>query len=366
MKQPEGTPISAAEACLFRQKWLTKPRFPEGWFENIIHCPEGWTVVATGHAPPVPRGDTCYYRTDPPYDFPPGGKVKTSMRKCPTCRRWRPPNGSDLPPPHDRDCCDCETTISGANFEKKLKQDSVCRGLEYELRRLYWPSAMRYGFAIKSGDTSSLSGPCLVAEQEKSIEYRWRDTSMECREGNHLDDSRLKLIPDDPDEQPPAKAQASRIERQREQEKALARLNIGKKGKGWAAGCQLLLLPEDDDNLEEEINETRKRPTRYWGDIDQLRPSVRRLSRSYSKIELEDPDFWSVFLGGKALHQVHKFEAFREERFGLQDNFLKEPHANEKKKLYQKIINLLDLCTYLTWPYPVLANMAAAAIDETA
>jgi hypothetical protein len=183
--------------------------------------------------------------------FPPGG-AETLMQECPICKRVCPPNGAD-----GSSCCDCQTEKEERDFLKWAIHGQN-RELLPNLGRLWWRSAISYADFMERPTAGLLGGSCLeqsaegmTGAAEGNAFYADADgptTSDERGRTNNVTDPRLAL------------------------QIALRRLNPRKK-EGRCPGCQILLLPESENVLQEEIA--------YFETNGRVRPSARRYSRHY-------------------------------------------------------------------------------------
>jgi len=214
----------------FRTTLLEQVFCSEFWLERCcreIETPDGTRV----------RVDRSIY--------PPGGKAQTAMSRCGVCKRWTPPDGTG------QVCADCLTEAEVEAFEQRMRRAHQ-RGdgeLVSILLRMHWrrlPIRHRKDEeADKPPDETAFLPDGLAEDQDDSlspgvhIPFEYQTTS-----GRHWLAEALDM-PEKPAIRRPRWVVGSAIRRHL--------LWVGRSTTRRAFGCRVVLLPDDDESLREEI-----------------------------------------------------------------------------------------------------------------
>jgi len=177
--------------------------------------------------------------------YPPGGKRRPRMRRCGICDKWTPPDGEG------RICADCLTEAEAEAFQGRLDRLRAC-GNEWLidiLKRISWRRQLIQHREGEDADNPQEETAFMSDDlADKQIDSLGGETQVpfECRttSGRHW----LAEVLDAP-EKPAARrapwAVASAIRNHL--------LWVARDPNRRAAGCNVVLLPDDEDKLREEI-----------------------------------------------------------------------------------------------------------------
>jgi hypothetical protein len=195
---PASSRVDFVTAALAKKRLLDEVVCSAAWLDEVV------SPTDDGSGQWIIRGDV----------YPPGGE-QTAMRQCPECRRVCPPHG-----PRGSPCCDCQAEEDWRTFLEWASHPSRHELLP-DLLRLARMQAVNYAEFMEN----PRSGPLGAFAEEK-------DT---------YEGSEWRPVTDD--DGPP---------RSRD---ALARLAIEAAVGSLRRhlGCTVVLLPEDEASLQEEI-----------------------------------------------------------------------------------------------------------------
>lgn len=178
--------------------------------------------------------------------YPPGGKRRTSMRRCGVCKRWTPPDGVTAV------CSDCRTEANAEAFDQRLQRLKAPgdEGLAGLLRRVHW---RRLRIRVR--------GPEEAKKRPDPLAFLSDDLQEE------QDDSLPRAAIAVPDHQQTTSGRHWLAETLETSEPVVGRRSSGavasairehllwvaRDTKHRAAGCHAVLLPEDDHDLLVEI-----------------------------------------------------------------------------------------------------------------
>jgi hypothetical protein len=178
--------------------------------------------------------------------YPPGGKDGTAMRRCEVCAKWTPPDSPAIT------CCDCRTEAEEEAFEQRLRcihQDGD-DGLIRVLVRLRWKRThvrpREEGVDGERPDESAFLPEELQDRQDDSLPSVEEYTLFEQQTttGRHW----LAEVLDMP-QRNTTRRSAGAVARAIRRHLAW----VAKDAFRRAAGCSVILLPDSDDALKEEI-----------------------------------------------------------------------------------------------------------------
>lgn len=177
--------------------------------------------------------------------YPPGGRDRTAMCRCEVCAKWTPP---DFPSTF---CCDCRTETEEEAFEQRLRHihDNDDDELVRALVRLRWARPYirpQHEDDDKRPDETAFLPDHFRERQDDSMSSMEALTFFEQQgtSGRHW----LAEALDAPDKPVPRRSAGAVV-------RAIRRhlTWVGKDTPRRAIGCSVILLPDKDDALREEI-----------------------------------------------------------------------------------------------------------------
>ena len=180
--------------------------------------------------------------------YPPGGKQATAMRRCGTCGKWAPHA------PFDDNCTDCQIDSDEGLFEKRLVdlEDGSWVGLSQTLRHLWWRRPFMPEQREDLSDTNENAEAKRKKDEPPDVGGEGEPPIMEIttfREegtpgGRHWQADLLE-IPERPATRLNNELLAALIRRHLEW--------VARDTPRRAVGCSVILLPESEEKLLEEI-----------------------------------------------------------------------------------------------------------------
>lgn len=184
-----------------------------------------------------------------PEAYPPGGKGATAMRRCGTCEKWAPHAVGDSA------CTDCQIESDEGAFEQRLGQldRGGTKGLSDALRRRWWRRAFVPERREDDPDANKNAKGKRAHRDAPDVDDEDAPPVMEIttfREegtpgGRHWMANLLE-IPEGPAPQLNSEVLAALIRRHLEW--------VARDTPRRAVGCSVVLLPEDEGKLMEEIS----------------------------------------------------------------------------------------------------------------
>ena len=182
--------------------------------------------------------------------YPPGGKGATAMRRCPSCGKWAPHAA------RDGACTDCQVESDEATFEQRLEQlaRGSTKGLGDTLRHIWWhrPFVPERREGDADGEKKGKKKAKQANDDAVGVDDEDAPPVMEITTfheegtpgGRHWMADLLE-IPECPAPRLNSEVLASLIRRHLEW--------VARDAPRRAVGCSVVLLPEDEGKLMEEI-----------------------------------------------------------------------------------------------------------------
>jgi hypothetical protein len=186
-------------------------------------------------------------RVDPGI-YPPGGKGATAMRRCDTCGKWAPHAVADSV------CTDCQVASDEEGFEGRLQliERGSTKGLADTLRHLWWrrafiPHRRRDEAAADEHEQAKQSKGNTASVDDEDAPPIMEITTFreEGTPGGRYWQAGLLEVPERPAPRLNSEILAALLRRHLEW--------VARDTPRRAVGCSVVLLPEDEAKLKQEI-----------------------------------------------------------------------------------------------------------------
>jgi len=180
--------------------------------------------------------------------YPPGGKGATAMRRCGICGKWAPHAVVDIA------CTDCQVESDERAFEQRLSQieQGATKGLSDTLRRYWWRRPFvpeRRGNGADADYRKSAkqmkSGAADIEDEDPAPVMEIATFHEESTPGGRHWQADLLEIPERPSPRLNSKVLAGLIRGHLQW--------VARDTPRRAVGCSVIVLPEDEESLMEEI-----------------------------------------------------------------------------------------------------------------
>ncbi len=225
-----------------------------------VFCSMPWLEACCAEGVTTPEGKKAVVNLNL---YPPGGKSKTAMVYCDSCKRWAPTDGNkEL-------CIDCKTEQAAESFYLRLVEIAKrwnSQAFARFLIRLHWPKTPRFSLSKQEAKKAQELGNKrasrkirrFLSRQFSDILVLLEDSAIE-KMADSLTDDFGQLFSDE--------CITSQFGQSLDGSEKLKTFNKRKFQATWlnhirwiardrkkrAAGCSAIMLPEDEQHLLEEI-----------------------------------------------------------------------------------------------------------------